>query len=158
VLVVRGAVEREPLIASAPDQPPEAAHAVALDEDQVSIAVLPLAMAVGFALKVTPGAAAATVTVADCAAVPPVPVQVNTNWVFALKATVVCEPLVASVPVQPPEAEQLDASLEFHVRTVASPLFTVDGLAVKVTAGAEEATETVTDCDALPPALVQVIV
>jgi len=122
------------------------------------MAVLPLAMAVGFALRETLGAAAATVTVADCAAVPPLPVQVRTNWVVALKGTVVCEPEIASVPVQPPDAEQLEASLAFHVRTVATPLFTVDGLAVKVTVGAEEATETVTDCDALPPALVQVIV
>jgi len=158
VLVVRGAVEREPLIASAPDQPPEAAQAVALVEDQVNIAVLPLAMAAGFALKVTLGAAAATVTTADCAAVPPGPEHVRTNWVVALKATVVCEPLVASVPVQPPEAEQFEASLALHLRTVAAPLFTVDGVAVKVTAGAEEATETVTDCDTLPRALLQLIV
>jgi len=89
VLVVRGAVEREPLMASAPDQPPEPAHDVALVEDQASMAVLPLEMVVGFALKLTAGAAAATVTVADCAAVPPLPVQVSTNLVVALKAKVV---------------------------------------------------------------------
>jgi hypothetical protein len=36
------------------------------------------------------------------------------------------------------------------------PLTTVLGLALKVTAGAGEVTDTVADCDALPPGPVQV--
>jgi hypothetical protein len=60
-----------------PDQPPEAVHEVALVELQVKVEALPLFTVLGLALKLTVGAAAVTVTVADCAAVPPVPVQVS---------------------------------------------------------------------------------
>jgi hypothetical protein len=68
VPVVRAAVEREPLVPSAPDQPPDAVQAVAFVEDQVRRAVLPLVTLVGLALKVTLGSPAETVTVADCEA------------------------------------------------------------------------------------------
>ena len=61
----------------APDQAPEALHAVALVAFQDKVAAAPLAMVLGAALKLTLGAGAATVTVADCEAVPPRPVQVK---------------------------------------------------------------------------------
>lgn len=69
-------VECVPLRGSAPDHAPEAAHEVALLEDQVSVDALPLLMVLGPALKLTV-ALGLTVTVADCAALPPLPVQVN---------------------------------------------------------------------------------
>ena len=70
-------VDCEPVTALAPDQAPEAAHEVAFVDDHVSIALLPLVIALGPALSVTVGAEALTETVADCAALPPVPVQVS---------------------------------------------------------------------------------
>jgi hypothetical protein len=65
-------------MALVPDQPPEAVQAVALADDQVSLDVPPLATVLGMALKptVTDGCVL-TETVADCAAVPPAPVQVK---------------------------------------------------------------------------------
>ncbi|MBS0375267.1 MAG: hypothetical protein JSR73_11855 [Proteobacteria bacterium] len=64
------------------------------------------------------------------------------------------ELLVASAPVQPPEAVQLVALVEVHVSVDVPPLATLVGFAVKVTEGigGGEAMLTVTDCDALPPA------
>ncbi len=68
----------EPLNALAPDQAPLAVQEVALVDDQVSVAALPLATVLGFALKLTVTLGfELTVTVADCAALPPRPVQVN---------------------------------------------------------------------------------
>jgi hypothetical protein len=60
-----------------PDQAPEAVQAVALVDDQVIVDALPLVTVLGFALKLMLGAAALTETVADCAALPPGPVQVR---------------------------------------------------------------------------------
>jgi hypothetical protein len=70
-------VDCEPLAALLPDQPPEAAHEVAFAADQVRVELLPLMTELGFALRVTVGAGDFTDTVADCAALPPAPVQVN---------------------------------------------------------------------------------
>jgi hypothetical protein len=62
----------------APLHAPEAAQEVALFDDQVSIAALPLLMVLGLALKLTVTAGfVLTVTVAVWAAVPPVPVHVS---------------------------------------------------------------------------------
>jgi hypothetical protein len=77
VVAASAAVFCEPLMASEPLQPPEAAQAVALVEDQLNIDVAPLATVLGLALNVTVGAAEVTVTVADCDALPPAPVQVT---------------------------------------------------------------------------------
>jgi hypothetical protein len=70
-------VDCEPVKGLLPDQAPEAAHEVALLEDQVSVAVPPLLMAPGPTLRLTVGAAAFTETVADCTALPPAPVQLS---------------------------------------------------------------------------------
>jgi hypothetical protein len=64
-------------MALAPDQPPEPVHAVALVEDQVKTALLPLATVLGLAAIATVGAGEVTDTVVDCVALPPVPVQVS---------------------------------------------------------------------------------
>ena len=70
-------MECDPLVASLPLQPPEAVQEVAFLDDQDSVELLPLATVLGLALKLTVGAGEVTVTVADCAALPPAPVQVN---------------------------------------------------------------------------------
>ena len=115
-------VARVPLVAKLPDQPPEAVQAVALVEDHVKVDEAPLVMLVGRALKVTLGGAAVTVTVADWDAEPPVPVQVSVNLVVALIATVACVPLVASAPVQPPEAAQDLAFVDDQAKVALEPL------------------------------------
>ena len=70
-------VDCEPLAALVPDQAPEAVHEVALEELQVNVELLPLATVLGLAAKVTVGAGCVTDTVADCAELPPLPVQVR---------------------------------------------------------------------------------
>ena len=67
----------EPLVALLPDQAPDAAQEVALLADQLKVALPPLAIVLGLALKLTVGARALTETVADCVALPPAPVQVS---------------------------------------------------------------------------------
>ena len=114
-------VARVPLVAKLPDQPPEAVQAVALVEDHVKVDEAPLVMLVGRALKVTLGGAAVTVTVADWDAEPPVPVQVSVNLVVALIETVACVPLVASAPVQPPEAAQDVAFVDDQAKAALEP-------------------------------------
>lgn len=132
---------------------------VALVEVQVRVDALPLATLEGAALTDTVGAGGAeTVTVADWDAVPPAPVQVKVKFVVAVRAGVVCEPVVASAPLQPPEAVQAVALLDDQVNADVAPLFTVAGFAVRVTEGAGVVTDTVADCAALPPLPLQVIV
>jgi hypothetical protein len=76
-LVVSAPVDCEPLAALLPDQAPEAVQEVALVADQVNVDLPPLATVLGLAAKVTVGAGEVTDTVDDCAALPPLPVQVS---------------------------------------------------------------------------------
>ena len=99
---------------------------------------------------------AETVTVADCEAEPPAPVQASVNFVVAVRAEVVVEPLVASLPLQPSDAVQAVALVADQANVALAPLATVLGLAVKLTVGAAWVTETVADWVALPPVPVQV--
>jgi len=73
-----------------------------------------------------------------------------------LSAPVDCEPLMDLTPDQAPEAVQVVAFLDDHIRVDAAPLSIVLGLAAKATVGAGGVTETVVACVALPPAPVQV--
>ena len=77
-LAVSDPVDCEPLTGLVPDQPPEAEQEVALAAFHVSIALDPDATVLGAALRLTEGAADLTETVADCVALPPAPLQVNT--------------------------------------------------------------------------------
>jgi hypothetical protein len=76
-LAVRAPVDCDPLTFLAPDHAPDALHEVALADDQLRVALAPLAMALGPTLKFTVGTGDFTVTVADCVALPPGPVQVK---------------------------------------------------------------------------------
>jgi len=62
------------------------------------------------------------------------------------------------VPDQPPEAVQEVALLDDQARDAALPLVIELGLALRLTVGAAALTETVADCEALPPVPVQVSV
>jgi hypothetical protein len=113
-----------PLVALVPLQSPEAVHDVAFVELQVSVEAAPLATEVGFAVNVTVGRGP-TVTVAVATLlVPPEPVQVSEYDVVAVRAPVLWLPLVASAPLQPPEAVHDVASVELQVSVEAPPLLT----------------------------------
>jgi len=77
VVAVRVGVACEPAVASEPLQPPEAVQAVALVDDHANADVAPLLTVAGVAVSVTAGAGAVTDTVADCAALPPLPLQLS---------------------------------------------------------------------------------
>jgi hypothetical protein len=149
-------VEAEPVVALEPDQPPEAAHDVALVDDQLKVEFAPFAMLVGLALSDTLGAGAETVTVTDCEAEPPAPVQVSVYLVVVVSADVDEEPLSGSDPLHPPEAAQVVAWVADQLKVAVAPLFRVLGFADRVTAGGVLVTDTVADCVALPPLPVQV--
>ena len=136
----------EPLTALAPDHPPLAEHAVTLLADQVSVAALPALMVLGAALKVTTGANPATVTVADCEAEPPGPVQVSAYSVVLVSFPVDHVPLVATPPLQPPEAVHAVTFPALQLKADVPPLATVVGDAVNVTEGAAFTT-TPADCE-----------
>ena len=74
---------------------------------------------------------------------------------MAVSAPVDWEPLTVLAPVQPPEAEQEVAFEALQVRVDGLPLITELGLALKVTMGAGDCTETDADCAALPPSPLQ---
>jgi hypothetical protein len=137
-----------PLVASAPLQPPEAVHELALVEDQVKLELPPLLTAIGFAFKVIVGKAGVTDTTTDCDADPFAPMQEMSKVVVALRAAVKKLPLVFSAPLQPPDAVQDVAFVELQERVAALPLATVVGLALKVMVGSAGFTDTTTDCDA----------
>jgi hypothetical protein len=75
---------------------------------------------------------------------------------LAVSAPVGCEPLAALLPDQAPEAVQAVAFVAVQVKVELPPLATVLGVALKLTIGAGEVTETVADCVARPPVPVQV--
>ncbi len=68
----------------------------------------------------------------------------------------VWDPLVDSEPDHAPEAAQDVAFVVDQLNVDAPPLATVLGLAAKVIVGAGAVTETVADCEALPPGPVHV--
>ncbi len=74
-----GFTARLPLVLSLPVHAPLAVQAVALVEDQISVALPPSVIEVGLTASVKVGAAAAGVTVntAEAFADPPVPVQAS---------------------------------------------------------------------------------
>jgi hypothetical protein len=75
---------------------------------------------------------------------------------LAVSAPVDHDPFAGWLPDQAPEAVQEVALVDDQLNVEALPLATVLGLAVKLTVGAGEDTETVADCVALPPLPVQV--
>ena len=122
-----------PLAASEPLQPPEAVHEVAFVELHVRVDVPFCETAGGEAANVAVG----TMLTATLAGrlVPPAPVQVRENVVAAVSDPVLLLPLVASEPLQPPEAVHELAFVELHVSVVEPPLLTAVLAAVSDTVG-----------------------
>jgi len=149
-------VERDPLVATVPLQPPEAVQEVALLADQIKLVPLPLDTVLGVATKLTvgaaaaAGAAAATVMVADCVATAPPLVQVRVYVALLPSAAVAWEPLADFVPDQAPEATQFWARVLFHCNMAVPPLLTVLGVAVRLTVGSMFFTVMVAVCVAVP--------
>jgi hypothetical protein len=75
---------------------------------------------------------------------------------LAVSAPVDSEPETPFVPDQPPLALQDVALVADQVRVALPPFVTVLGLLLKLTVGASCLTDTAADCDAVPPAPVQV--
>jgi hypothetical protein len=67
-----------------------------------------------------------------------------------------CDPLIALPPDQAPEAVQAVAFAALQLSVELVPLVMVLGVALMLTVGAVDFTETVVDCVALPPAPMQV--
>jgi hypothetical protein len=137
VVAVSAPVVVLPLVALVPLQPPEAVHEVALVLLHVRVDAPPDATLVGFAVNFTVGAGGITVTVAAAAAgvVPLAPEQVSVKLAVAVSAPVVVLPLVALVPLQPPEAVHTVALALLHVSVDALPDATLVGFAVSFTVG-----------------------
>ena len=75
----------------------------------------------------------------------------------AVRAPVLCVPLVAFVPLQPPEAVHEVALVELQLSVEALPLATTDGFTVSVTVGTAPLTVMTAVARPLaPPAPVQV--
>ena len=75
---------------------------------------------------------------------------------MAESAPVDCEPALALPPVQAPPAVHAVELVDDQFRVALAPLFTVLGLALRLIVGAAAPTDTVADCEALPPVPVQV--
>ena len=127
-----------PDVAFVPVQSPLAVQLVAFVLLHVSVELPPLDTLVGETLRFSVGAAGGccTVIVAVAELDPPVPLQFNEKLALAVSAPVLCEPLVALVPDQPPDAVHDVAFVADQVSVLEPPLVTVVGLAVKVVTGA----------------------
>lgn len=82
-----GPVANVPLVATVPDQPPEAVHDVASVELHVRVELSPLFTVLGYALRSTVGAGA-TMTVVAAEVEPLAPVQLNVNVEVVVKGPV----------------------------------------------------------------------
>lgn len=145
-----------PLVGCSPDQPPDAVHDVASALVQESCVVLPLATFVGVAVKNTVGAGT-TVAVFESLAVPPLPVQLRVNVVFAESALLIMLPLMDCPPDQPPDALHELAFVAVHDSRVLAPFATIGGFSAKLTVGAGT-TATLFESLPVPPTPVQVSV
>jgi hypothetical protein len=155
VLALSSPVDWLPPVASVPVHPPNPVQLVAPVELHVNVDALLYATLVGAALSEAVGTAS-NVTVAEAGAlVPPGPLHVSVYTVVALTVAGGCEPLLASVPVQPPLAWHAVALLELQVRLDVPPDATAVGFAVNVAVGTKL---TVTETAVLdPPAPLQTI-
>ena len=140
-----------------PDQSPVAIQLVASVLFQLSVVEPLRAIAPGFADKVNVGDGAATVMLTVSLAVPPGPLQDRLNTLPEVSAAIVCDPAVALLPDQSPEAVQPVVLLLLQLSVVAPLNGRLDGLAVRLTDEAVgPATITLTESLALPPGPVQV--
>jgi hypothetical protein len=156
VVAVRGPVLWLPLVASAPLQPPEAAHETALTELHERTAVPPDAIAVGTAESIADGGGI-NVTVAVVGAdIPPLPEQTIEKFVVPVIGPLFSLPLAARLPLQPPDAVHESAPAELQVNTELPPRATACGAAVRVTVGTGITVTVAVAGELVPPGPVQV--
>ena len=134
VVALTAPVVRVPLLPSVPLQPPDAAHEAALFELQVNVDEPPGAITEGYTESVAEGTIV-TVAVAG-ELVPPGPEQTRVYVVGAFTAPVAWVPLAGSEPVQPPDAVQDVALVEFQVSVDEPPGATLAGEALRLAVGA----------------------
>ena len=110
-------------------------------EVHVNVELPPSGTRVGLAVSDTDGAEGAAgadiVTVAVCDADPPAPVHVSVKLIVVVRGDVVLDPLMACVPLQPPEAVQDCAFVALHVKVTVLPAVTLLELDDSFTTGAE---------------------
>jgi hypothetical protein len=133
-----------PLVLFVPLQTPEAVHDVALAELHVSDEAAPLAIEVGFAASVTAGVPGTVTVAVAILLVPPAPAHANEYAVVAVRTPVLWLPLVASAPLQPPEAVHDVAADELQISVEAVPLLTVVCAAPRDAVGCDGLAEGVT--------------
>ena len=89
--------------------------------------------------------------------VPFAPLQESSKVLFVVNALMTCEPEVAILPDQPPEAVQVSTLLLVQLSVVEPFYDTTDGLADRLTMGASgSATVTLAEAFAVPPGPLQV--
>ena len=106
---------------------------MALVELQLSVAALPLATEVGFAVSEALGTT--LMPAMTTGLVPPGPLHVSAKVEFLVRGPVLCVPLGASVPLQAFEAVHEVALVELQVKVAAPPLGTAPVLVIKVVVG-----------------------
>ncbi len=128
-----------PEIGRVPLQPPLAEQLVALVDDHVRVALLPLSTLLGLAANDTVGAGgggALTATLVLWLAEPPAPVQVSVNVLLAaVSGPLLALPEVGRLPLQAPPATQDVVLIDDQVSVVLPPLSTLPGLAANDTVG-----------------------
>jgi hypothetical protein len=130
-----------PEVALLPLQEPDAVHEVAELDVQATVVDPPLLTDVGDAERVTVGAGVFEATLTDAARllVPPLPLShVSVKVADAASGPTDSLPDVDLLPLQPPEAVQVDAFVVLHVSVVVPCAFTVVGLALSVIEGSGE--------------------
>jgi hypothetical protein len=88
--------------------------------------------------------------------VPPGPAHASEYAVVAVNGPVLWLPLVASAPLQPPEAEHEAAFAEFQVNVELPPTATATGAATRVTVGTGITVTVAVTSELVPPGPVQV--
>jgi hypothetical protein len=101
---------------------------------QVSVELSRLLIVAGEATSVTMGAGCFTTTCLDSVVAPPEPVQVSVKLVFEV-GVVANAPEVGWVPLHPPEAVQLWASLALQVNVAGWPIDTLLGVNCRLMTG-----------------------
>jgi hypothetical protein len=135
LLLARGPVDCEPLVALLPDHAPEAVQLVAFVLLHASVELPPLGTDAGFALRETLGARELTLTVTVRETPPPVPEQVSVYFALVVSVAVCREPLVGMLPDQAPEAVHAVASVLDQERVLLLPLAILAGAAFRARVG-----------------------
>ena len=126
----------DPDVALLPDHSPEAVQPVVLLLLQLNVVDPLKGRFDGLAVRFTIGAdGGETVTLTESFALPPAPLQTRLKVLLATKLLMVCEPDVALLPDQAPEAVQLVASLLFQLSVVEPFVTTLVGLADREAVG-----------------------